>query len=635
MNLLRIYGATLLVALTMGMSACKNEDAPVTAPAVNAEANSGQKISLNVDIEGLPSSDLRAMEIQENIVGNQHAGLKFVWKTNDTEKFFIAFKKESGSSFTASGSMVVRESTLTILSKVGNRYKARIDVDAPAGFDPATETIFVAGALGVKGIDATTGRALVPGPRDFFDKGKSYIPPMYFAPTRLRSKTVGGSKEYYADNLTFHFYGAMVGATIDNTQGNMTYSPHEITMQTAALTTEGALNLFDLESDSNGQSVPKWSTEQNATTAQRVYFDQGDVPVGKKRTYYFWAVPSKFSGRREMTMEFRTDAYDSLLEETEAEITTKWRVKQLASAKVHRLSVEIPAPKGELIISEVFFGGGLSATAWEFYNPTDAPVDLRKYSLRRYDRTSTGDYSTTPDATTRLYQPASFREVHVDNSGRLGVNQYILPPHKTIVYVASGVMLYLDKSRLAARPGLAYMYGFASHIAVIGDKEWPKAFYSNKSTRYLLVKSKPGGYDEVDAFFWYEDNGTAHYPTATYMRKPGRDLPRKRMHLKSNSDWVMRQRKEGLDWGYRFGYYFDRDRLGGAAHGAHWLDDTSTGPNFPALSAKNGYVKERPIFAPDFRTGDLTFDQLKAQAKTSQYTPPMWWTKERAEAADR
>lgn len=55
MNLLRIYGATLLVALTMGMSACKNEDAPVTAPATNAEANSGQKISLNVDIEGFPA----------------------------------------------------------------------------------------------------------------------------------------------------------------------------------------------------------------------------------------------------------------------------------------------------------------------------------------------------------------------------------------------------------------------------------------------------------------------------------------------------------------------------------------------------------------------------------------------------
>ena len=104
---------------------------------------------------------------------------------------------------------------------------------------------------------------------------------MYFAPTRLRSKTVGGSKEYYADNLTFRFYGAMVGATIDNTEGNMLYSPHEITMKTGALTTEGEINLFDFETDANNQSVPKWTTTQNATTAQRVYFEQGDVAVGR------------------------------------------------------------------------------------------------------------------------------------------------------------------------------------------------------------------------------------------------------------------------------------------------------------------------------------------------------------------
>ena len=97
MNLLRIYGATLLVALTMGMSACKNEDAPVTAPAVSAEANSGQKISLNVDIEGLSTSDLRAMEIQENIVGNQHAGLKFVWKTTLLSRGRVAHLLQSQS----------------------------------------------------------------------------------------------------------------------------------------------------------------------------------------------------------------------------------------------------------------------------------------------------------------------------------------------------------------------------------------------------------------------------------------------------------------------------------------------------------------------------------------------------------
>lgn len=634
MNLLRTYATALLVILTMGVSACRRDELSTTLPTPSEEANGGNKISFNVDIEGIPGEDLR-MILQEEMDGNKHTGLKFVWHPGDTEVLWLAFKTESRTPGTVGGALYVRQSTLTILGREGTRYKARIDVNAPAGLDPEQDEVFVAGAIGVKEIDGFTGRAVVPGPRYFYDKGKSYVPPMYFAPTRLHSKVEGGVRGYYADNLTFRFYGAMVGATIDNTQGNMLYSPHELTMQTDALTTEGEMSLFDLETNSDGLSVPKWTTKQTVDSLKRVYFEQGDVAVGEKRTYYFWAVPSKFDGRREMTMEFRTDAYDSVLEETEAEITTKSKVKQLAAGKVHRLLLELPAPKGELIITEVFFGGGLSATAWEFYNPTDAPVDLRKYSLQRYDRTSTGDYPSAPNATTKLYQPTAFRETHVDNSGRLGVNPYILPAHKSIVYVASGVMLFISKDKLAARPGLAYMYGFASHIAVIGDKEWPKAFYSNKSTRYLLVKNKNGNMEPVDAFFWYEDDYPAHYPTATLMRKPGRDLPRRYMQLKSNSDWIMRERKEGLDWGYRFGYYYDRERLGGFAHGAHWLDDVSTGPNVSSDINDNGFLNQRPLFAPDFRTGDMEFDDLKKQSKTRQYTPPMWWTKERAQAADR
>lgn len=634
MNLLRTYATALLVILTMGVSACRRDELSTPLPTPSEEANGGNKISFNVDIEGLPAEDLR-MILQEEMDGNKHAGLKFVWHPGDTEVLWLAFKTESRTPGTVGGALYVRQSTLTILGREGTRYKARIDVNAPAGLDPEQDEVFVAGAIGVKEIDGFTGRAVVPGPSYFYDRGKSYVPPMYFAPTRLHSKVEGGVRGYYADNLTFRFYGAMVGATIDNTQGNMLYSPHELTMQTDALTTEGEMSLFDLETNSDGLSVPKWTTKQTIDSLKRVYFEQGDVAVGEKRTYYFWAVPSKFDGRREMTMEFRTDAYDSVLEETEAEITTKSKVKQLAAGKVHRLLLELPAPKGELIITEVFFGGGLSATAWEFYNPTDAPVDLRKYSLQRYDRTSTGDYPSTPNATTKLYQPTAFRETHVDNSGRLGVNPYILPAHKSIVYVASGVMLFISKDKLAARPGLAYMYGFASHIAVIGDKEWPKAFYSNKSTRYLLVKNKNGNMEPVDAFFWYEDDYPAHYPTATLMRKPGRDLPRRYMQLKSNSDWIMRERKEGLDWGYRFGYYYDRERLGGFAHGAHWLDDVSTGPNVSPDINDNGFLNQRPLFAPDFRTGDMEFDDLKKQSKTRQYTPPMWWTKERAQAADR
>ena len=664
MNLLRIYGATLLAALTMGMSACKNEDAPVTAPAVSAEANSGQKISLNVDIEGLPSSDLRAMEIQENIVGNQHAGLKFVWKTNDTEKLYIAFKREGS----ASSAVTVRESSLTILKKEGNRYKARIDVDAPAGINPDADNILIAGAIGVSGIDATTGLASVPGPRYFYDTGLPYTLPMYFAPTRLRTKVDNGVRGYYADNLTFHFYGAMVGATIDNTQGNMTYSPHEITMQTAALTTEGALNLFDLESDSNGQSVPKWSTEQNATTAQRVYFDQGDVPVGKKRTYYFWAVPSKFSGRREMSLELRTDAYDKELRATASDVSTKWKVKQLASAKVHRLSVEIPAPKGDLIISEVFIGGGNygAATAWEFYNPTDVDINLKDYYIQRFDYNTSGTsastwYPSSPTYESSLLPNAALLKNgsnSLDKSGQLGLKRGILPAHKSAVFYTASVENKNMMNTFKSRPGLVYLFNIVSETfrdPFDGRErseqklEYAQAFFAPRfhsggkqyRSRHRIVRKVAGKSSAwgrtaipVDAFFWYSNGIRAQYPTASFFRKPGRDLPRAEMQINHNSDWVMRQRYEALDWGYRFSYYYDRNRVNTPALGIHWMEDNSTGSTVPTLSAKNGYIYERPIFAPDYSKDDMSFTELKKEAKLYKYVPPMWWTKERAQKAD-
>lgn len=640
MNLLRTYAAALLVILTMGVSACRRDELSTPLPTPSEEANGGNKISFNVDIEGLPAEDLR-MILQEEMDGNKHAGLKFVWNPGDTEVLWIAFKTESHTPGVVSGSLSVRQSTLTILGREGNRYKARVDVNAPAGLDPEQDEVMVAGAIGVKEIDGFTGRAVIPGPSYFYDKGMSYVPPMYFTPTRLHSEVEGGVRGYYADNLTFRFYGAMVGATIDNTQGNMLYSPHEITMQTDALTTEGEMSLFDLETNSDGLPVPKWTTKQTIDSLKRVYFEQGDVAVGEKRTYYFWAVPSKFDGRREMTMEFRTDAYDSVLEETEAEITTKSKVKQLAAGKVHRLLLELPAPKGELIITEVFIGGGEGATAWEFYNPTNAIVDLRDYSLQRYDLRSDGSYPTDADFITPLAFKAGFDAVHIDKANKLGTESYKLLPHKSVVYLSTGVMLFPSKQRLEAREGLAYVIGFASDLKASfmlpndPKKTWPQAFYSKKSTRYLLVKDKDGTLEPVDAFFWYEDDSPAHYPTATLMRKPGRDLPRTRMQLKSNSDWIMRRRKEGLDWGYRFGYYYDRDRLAGFAHGAHWIDDLSTGAHVSANNDLNGYLKERPLFAPDFRTGDMEFDDLLTQSKTRQYTPPMWWTKERAQAADR
>jgi len=638
MNLLRICGATLLIAMAVGMSACKSEEAPAPTPTptISEETAGEKKISFTANIEGLPDDDLRLM-VQDTMVGNKHAGLKFTWKPGETEVLWIAFKKEGD----PQGKLEVRKSSLTILEKEGKHYKARVDVNAPASLDAEKHQLIIAGAIGVSGINAA-GAASVPGPRYFYDNGQSYSLPMYFAPTKLRVKVTPGSRdrEYYADDLTFHFYGAMVGATIDNTQGNMLYSPHEVTFKTGALTTIGSINLFDYEVGSNGQSLPKWTTTQDATTTQRVYFEQGDVARGTKRTYYFWAVPSKFEGRREMTMEFRTDAYDQELGETADEISTKWGVKQLAMGKVHRFQTAIPAPKGELIISEVFIGDDEYATAWEFYNPTNQAVDLSDYSLQRYDQRSNGSYPSSPDFTTPLIPELGINTIHVDNvnnsAGGKTLKSSKLGPHKTVVYLSTKVMLFLSKARFQARKGLAYIIGFGGGQTPYDARStWPKAFHSKRTTRYLLVKNEKGATVPVDAFFWYEDGSPARYPTATFMRKPGRDLPRPRMQLKSNSDWIMRERKEGLDWGFRFGYYYDGERLSGFAHGAHWLDDQTIGANPPIDNNKNGYLKERPLFAPDFTTGEMDFTQLKGQSKTRPYTPPKWWTKERAEAADR
>ena len=666
MNLLRICGATLLIAMAVGMSACKSDEAPAPTPTpTTSEETAGEKkISFTANIEGLPDDDLRLM-VQDTMVGNKHAGLKFTWKPGETEVLWIAFKKEGD----PQGKLEVRKSSLTILEKEGKHYKARVDVNAPASLDAEKHQLIIAGAIGVSSIDAAGG-ASVPGPRHFYDNGQSYSLPMYFAPTKLRVKVTPGSRdrEYYADDLTFHFYGAMVGATIDNTQGNMLYSPHEVTFKTGALTTIGSINLFDYEVGSNGQSLPKWTTTQDATTTQRVYFEQGDVARGTKRTYYFWAVPSKFEGRREMTMEFRTDAYDQELGETADEISTKWGVKQLAMGKVHRFQTAIPAPKGDLIISEVFIGGGDygAATAWEFYNPTEANIDLKEYYIQRFDYNKSGTsastwYPSTPTYESRLLPDPNLlfhdilAESSIDKSSENNVKRGVLPPHKSAVFYTAAVENKRMMSTFRGRKGLVYLFNIAAETGILSNysadkRMYAEAFFAPRfhsggkqyRSRHRIVRKVAGKSSAwgstaipVDAFFWYNNGIRAQYPTASFFRKPGRDLPRTEMQINYNSDWVMRQRYEALDWGYRFSYYYDRNRVNTPALGIHWMEDNSTGSTVPTLPKDNGYIYKRPIFAPDYSKDDMSFDELKEQANLYKYIPPMWWTKERAQKADK
>ena len=639
MNLLRTYGTALLVALTFGVSACKHDEAPVATTLDGKEAVREQKISLDVEIEDVDSDEFR-MILEEKMEGNKHAGLKFAWEIGETAKAYLAFKQ--------GGTITTKKGTLKVIKQVGNRHQAHIEFTMPSGINPDAGNVLVAGAIGVSGID-TQGRATIPGSRNFYDAGERYDFPMYFAPTRLHSKMVNGQKHYYGDNTTFYFYGAMVGATIDNTQGNMPYYPHEITMTTGALTTEGKMKLFDTESDGT-KYVPKWETPQNATTVQRVYFEQGEVAVGKKQTYYFWAVPSKFEGRRLMTAEFRTDAYDNTLGATASEITTKWTVKQLANEKVHRFKTDIIAPKGDLIISEVFVGGGAGgATAWEFYNPTEVDIDLRDYYIQRFDYSKAdGGYQFFPTRESRLL-PTSDQIYNWSNSLEKhtwsGLERGILPPHKSAVFYTASVTNKSEMPQFRNREGLVYLFNIASDaFGNKNQKDYAQAFFAphvdDRGQRYrsrhrIIYKAPNGNQKPVDAFFYYSGDHKSQYPSATFFRKPGRDLPRSEMHIRDNSDWVMRQRYEAVDWGYRFSYYFDRERLSTQALGIHWMEDHSTGSTIPGSAVDNGYILERPIFAPNYERDDMNFAELTKQAQLYRYVPPFWWTRVRAQQADR
>ena len=105
--------------------------------------------------------------------------------------------------------------------------------------------------------------------------------PMYFTE---RPVTSNGSS--YVTDMTLHFFGSVVGVTVSNVGGNMTYSPHEVTFQTEAFTTKGTMNIL-AASEANSATgtdevLPTWTPEQTATPEQRVGFDFGDIKIGEK-----------------------------------------------------------------------------------------------------------------------------------------------------------------------------------------------------------------------------------------------------------------------------------------------------------------------------------------------------------------
>ena len=598
----------LLLTTTLSLGSCKSQADDELTRRTEQSINQGTPVVFTFDMESLPEQDARALTIESQTANGKNAGIKLTWAKDDTEKIHLIFKQGTKTE------VVTTTMTIGSYNESTKRYEGKFEA-TPSTINLADGNVTVAGVMGVSSIDKTTGVATIESSR-FFGEADSFTTlPMYFTE---RPVTSNGTK--YVADMTLHFFGSVVGVTVSNVGGNMTYSPHEVTFKTGAFTTEGTMNIL-AASEANSATgaaevLPTWTSTQTATTEQRVGFDHGDIKIGEKKTLFFWVHPSTYTGTKTLKLDVRTDNFDDNLGATDPEVTKNFNVKPLSQRRVHRIAEELKAPKGDLIISEVYMGLLPANTLWEIYNPTEETIDLTPYTMQRFDLNGSS-YPSTPTYESKLTDSHLWlKTLHGAATTKLG-------PHKTILYWSASTAYY---SEVEQRPGVVYIANYAV-TGVLGQNklknDYGQAFRVPQYSRHALAKNGK----IVDNFFY--GDGTTKYkiPAGNFMRKPGRNLPRTQMKIDiKNSDWVVRDRTAREDLGYRYSYYYDRSRLLSTDYyGNRWLEDTQ--------NKGTGDLKGNPIKNVDY-TVDATRSTSDASTK-GKYTPPTWWTKARAQAADK
>lgn len=625
----------LFLASALSLGSCKSQADDDLTRRTEQSINQGTPVVFTFDMESLPEQDARALTIESQTANGKNAGIKLTWAKDDTETIYLLFKQGTKKA------VVTATMTIGSYNESTKRYEGKFEVTPPSTINLADGGVTVAGAMGVTELK-DTGEATIESSRFFGEADRFMTLPMYFTE---RPVTSNGSS--YVTDMTLHFFGSVVGVTVSNVGGNMTYSPHEVTFKTEAFTTKGTMNILNVSevNSATGTSelLPTWTTTQTATTEQRVDFDHGDIKIGEKKTLFFWVHPSTYTGTKTLKLDVRTDNYDKELGATEAEVTKNFNVKPLSQRRVHRIAQELQAPKGDLIISEVYMGSSSINSIWEFYNPTESDIDLSKYSLCSYLYNSkTNSYPSTPDYTSNLFDKKGRVKLLLDPS-KTGSVEGTLKPHQTVIFYATGTT-YNANEGYETRPGLAYIVNVETVLLgnLLATTRYGKAFKVFQYSRHALVKDGK----IVDNFFYGDGNTKYTIPAGNFMRKPGRNLPRPTMKVDvKNSDWAVRLGTDKHDFGYRYSFYYDRDRdsdpKAGISdfYGNHWLEDATTNLKHHSKDGNVG-VKQNAIYNADYTKGATRSSNDDGGATLDKknltlYTPPTWWTKARATAADK
>ena len=446
----------LFLASALSLGSCKSQVDDDLTRRTEQSINQGTPVVFTFDMESLPEQDARALSIESQTAANgKNAGIKQKWKEDDKETIYLLFKQGTKTE------VVTTTMTIGSYNESTKRYEGKFEVTPPSTINLAAGDVTVAGAMGVSELK-DTGEATIASSNFFGEADRFMTLPMYFTE---RPVTYNGAK--YVADMTLHFFGSVVGVTVSNVGGNMTYSPHEVTFKTDAFTTKGKMNIL-AASEANSATgtnevLPTWTTTQTAATEQRVDFDHGDIKIGEKKTLFFWVHPSTYTGTKTLGLEVRTDNFDKNLGATEAEVTKNFNVKPLSQRRVHRIAKELQAPKGDLIISEVYMGNSNINTMWEFYNPTEVAIDLTQYSMRAYHYDSRRGYPdvNSPSYESKLIDEGAWHKTLLDNRAKRGMSGWKLPPHKSIIFYPTGTG-YPGNDTFEARPGLTYIVNYTS-----------------------------------------------------------------------------------------------------------------------------------------------------------------------------
>lgn len=608
-----IYGLSALIALLCCCSSCQadKEVAPI-------EVHEGQK-PLTLDM-GLTLADLgdtdeaesRIIITERPATSDRAKGVNFGWSKGEViSDVYVRFRQGSKQGV-SKGSLQILEH-----KPEGRTYKAKLSVTPPSGFNLTPQgnsfsggDIYVSAAFGVDAVN-NQGLATVK-PKAVYEEGvKSDNPPMYAAEGKLVARRDNTGAILYSGPEEFRLFGILLRLHIAN-NSNMSYYPVKLTINPGLLDGNATFTITD--------GVRKGYADTKVQGIN-VLFGERSVPSKKAKNFYIWAYTQGKTGTRAAHL-YNTYSWP------EADVKKNIRIQaQAENHKVYNLPMSPTPQNGDLIFTEVLIrgDGGMpwSSNAFELYNPTDSPINLRQYSVRRRSSDAGGNQETGITS-----QIARTEHLWTNPNNK---RDLILPPRKSILIIGKGQQLGPEEHRdlwnASKRPGLYYASRYnntgssynAFHSARVSDR---------RNVAWQIVK----GGKVIDEIFG--DN--VPIPAAiTIMRKPGRNLPRTKMQMGRNTDWVTRQAKEQYDWGMRFGYYYEPRRVSGNFHSAQWLLDYGTLTSYDNYTSNDvvGFLNRAPLMERTSYNWGENYERIRDQAP--YYAPPFWWTRSRAEAADR